>query len=360
MTQPLMYTQTYPQQGSANAVSINIYNPQAYGSAPQMVPQQLPYNYTNSFYQMPQTNVYPQQQSCYSYPQQQSYYSYPQRQSYCPYPQYAPTNSIIYQPAAPAPQIVSESVMPDSVMSQSNIIDKQEAYEQGGQVQQTAPMPEIITENPNVRTIDIKGLVQGLESDDADIKARTINQIAEYAQDEPAIAKQVLSTPIMDGLVNVINEDTTNLEGPTARQIEIAEKIAKNKKLTPEEDALSEQLSPRDKANKNRIFALYTLAMLQKLQREEIYEYNEIRKANGAEPIKQIGIEEMNGFYDMANIIQNDPRPEVKVAALQALKYVAEPADREVVEAVLADSLNSKDKDIQAAAQEVIEKFAMM
>ena len=48
--------QSYPQ-GGANAVSINIYNPQAYGTAPQ----NAPYQYTNSLYQMPQGQIYPQQ-----------------------------------------------------------------------------------------------------------------------------------------------------------------------------------------------------------------------------------------------------------------------------------------------------------
>ena len=49
----------YPQQGGANAVSINIYNPQAYGGTSMPAQAQgVPYNYTNSLYQMPQGSVY--------------------------------------------------------------------------------------------------------------------------------------------------------------------------------------------------------------------------------------------------------------------------------------------------------------
>ena len=44
----------YPQAGGANAVAINIYNPQAYGgtNAPASA-QGVPYNYTNSLYSEP-------------------------------------------------------------------------------------------------------------------------------------------------------------------------------------------------------------------------------------------------------------------------------------------------------------------
>ncbi len=345
MTQPLTNAQQmYPQQGGANAVSINIYNPQAYGGAAPAqacVPQQVPYNYTNSLYQMPQANTYQQPMPVPNV-----------------YQQYMPMQS----PIAPPPQI-----MPESVMSQPQEAQTQEAPastaevqpQQPEQVQQTqqTQTPEVVNEPTNKSTVDIDALVSGLADADADKKAQTINQIAEYAQGEPSVALQVVSEPVMNGLINIINEDTTGLEGPTDKQIEIAEKITKGEKLTPEEDALSEQLSPRDKANKNRIFALYTLAMIQKLQREELNQYIENQKANGEQPIEPLKIEELPGYNDIVNIIKNDPRPEVKVAAMQALQYIAEPNDKAVVEGVLADSLNSQDEVIKTAAQEVMDRF---
>lgn len=339
MTQPInaqayqqvpMAYQPIPQQGGANAVSINIYNPQAYGgSAPAqtLAPQQVPYNYTNSFYQMPQVNTYQQ-------PQQQL----------DAYQQYIPT-APMQAPIAPAPQIMPESVM---TPSQPQAAPNEAA---------PSATPEVVNEASQTSTVDVDSLVKGLADTDPDKKAQTINKIAEYAQSEPSVALEVVSEPLMNGLINVINEDTTGLEGPTDKQIEIAEKITKGEKLTPEEDALSEQLSPRDKANKNRIFALYTLAMIQKLQREELNQYIENQKANGETPIEPLKIEELPGYNDITNIIKNDPRPEVKVAAMQALQYIAEPADKSAVEAALADSLNSQDEVVKAAAQEVIDRF---
>lgn len=340
MTQPLTNIQQpyqqnpYPQQGGANAVSINIYNPQAYGGTPaqSLAPQQVPYNYTNSFYQMPQVNAYQQPQQI------------PEV-----YQQYIPTAPMQYptapvqSPIAPAPQIMPESVMTPAQPQAA--------------ATEAAKTPEVVNEAPQTSSVDIDALVKGLADSDADKKAQTINKIAEYAQSEPSIALEVVSEPLMNGLINVINEDTTGLEGPTDKQIEIAEKITKGEKLTPEEDALSEQLSPRDKANKNRIFALYTLAMIQKLQREELNQYIENQKANGETPIAPLKIEELPGYSDITNIIKNDPRPEVKVAAMQALQYIAEPTDKAAVESALSESLNSQDEVVKAAAQEVLDRF---
>lgn len=319
--------QAYPQ-GGANAVSINIYNPQAYGASPQ-----APYNYTNSLYQMPNAPIYQ--------PQAQTVQSNPEA-----YQQYIPVQVPVAQPViAPAPQL-----MPDSVITQPQ-----------NQSQQVAQKPVVeVTESKedsSVQSVDTEALINDLKSTDTEVRAQAINKIAAYAQEKPEIALQVVSEPIMQALVDVIKEDTTGLEGPTAKQIEIAEKISKGVKLTPEEDALSEQLSPRDKANKNRIFALYTLAMIQKLQRDELNQYIETQKANGEQSIDPLKLEDLIGYSEVQNIINNDARPEVKVAAIQALQHVAEPQDKATVEKVLADSLKSSDEGIKSAAQETMSKF---
>ncbi len=325
MIQPTNAQQLYPAQGGANAVSINIFNPQAYGAAAGNG-QTEPYNYTNSLYEMPQSSVYQ-----------------PQAQAPMVYPGYVQTQNYAL-PASPAPQPMPESVMTQQPQAQIATADAQ---------------PEIaeVKENQNAPLINTDELIAGLKSTDSDTRAAAINKIAEYVQSEPQTALQVVSEPIMNALVNIINEDTSSLEGPSEQQIAVAEKIAKGEQLTPEENALAEQLSPRDKANSNRIFSLYTLAMIQKLQRDELNQYIESQKANGEQPIEPIAINNLIGYNDIVNIIKNDPRPEVKVAGIQALQFIAEPQDKETVASVLADSLNSQNEDIKNAANEAMSKF---
>ena len=360
MVQSTNMLNPYPQQGGANAVAINIYNPQAYG-APAQQQQVPPYAYTNSLYNMPQVSAYPQMAA-----------------QPMAYPQYIPSGIVNNAPmlinepqlVAPAPQAMPQSVIAPEVAAapvQEVIPAVVQEVAQApiqevapAQVQQ-APAPaavEIVEPQQQAQVVDIDNLVQSLKSADVNVKGDTINQIATYAQESPEIALQVVSEPVMQGLVDIINEDTTGLQGPTAEQIAVAEKIAKGEQLTPAEDALAEQLSPRDAANKNRIFALYTLAMIQKLQRDELNQYIESQKANGQETIAPLNVQDLVGYGDVVNVIKNDARPEVKVAAIQALQHVVEPQDKATVEAVLADAQNSQDEAVKSAAAEAMAKFA--
>ena len=347
MIQPTNMQTPYPQQGGANAVSINIYNPQAYGStgATNMpAVQNVPYAYTNSLYQMPQASAY----------------AMPQTNQALMYPQYMPVQPAMTQPInqqviAPMPQAMPESVLNQAPVQNTQVIDSQaQAVDQQAQA---APV-EIVEPQQVAQTVDVDTLVQNLKSADANVRAEAINQIATYAQDTPEIALQVVTEPIMQSLISVINEDTTGLQGPTQEQIAVAEKIAKGEQLTPEEDALAEQLSPRDMANKNRIFALYTLAMVQKLQRDELNQYIEAQKANGQETIAPLKVEDLIGYNEVVNVIKNDARPEVKVAAIQALQHVVEPQDKAAVEAVLTEAQASQDEAVKTAATEAMTKFA--
>ena len=334
--------QYQPSSGGANAVSINIYNPQAYGADKQQAGvQQMPYGYTNSLYQLPQASAFNPQ-------------AIPSA-----YQQYMPVQSPIMpvqQAIVPPPQIMPESVI--SAPVQQPVTQEQTPIQQPV-VQETVQQPqvEVAQNNQNTDVINVDALVQGLRSTDVNTKSNTINEIAQYVQSTPEIALQVVSEPIMNALIDVIKEDTTGLQGPTEEQIRIANKIANNETLTPEEEAISREYSPRDNANKNRMFALYTLAMIQKLQRDELDQYIEAQKANGQTPIPQLNLQDLIGYNEIVNVINNDTRPEVKVAAIQALQHVANPQEANVVQQVLANALNSTDEAVKNAANEAIAKF---
>ncbi len=352
MIQPTKQS-AYPT-GGANAVNINIFDPKAYaGNAPAAPTVQAPYTYEQPIYSMPYMPMYPTMNMPEMAPAADSYKNF------------MPINNINTAPAT-QPQFVAPtpSAMPESVLAVAPAAVEAQTQQAPAAAEQQAPQAvapapvEVVEPQAQTPVIDVDTLVQNLKSADANLKIDTINQIAAYAQEAPEIALQVVSEPVMQALVDVINEDTTSLQGPTAEQIAVAEKIAKGEQLTPEEDKLSEELSPRDLANKNRIFALYTLAMIQKLQRDELNQYIETQKANGQEAIAPLNVQDLIGYNDVVNVIKNDARPEVKVAAIQALDHVVEPQDKATVETVLADSINSQDEAIKAAATEALAKFA--
>ena len=360
MTQPISNRQmAYTPSPSANAVSINIYNPTAYGSAPA---QQAPYDYTNSFYNMPQTSMY-------EAPAQQQYASYPTYQNY-----QAQNPAMIYNqpnayqmPQAPAPEVMPQSVITNNFQAPqaAQTEPAQAAPQETAPQQAVAPQAQAIQEPKTQeipqevsQTINTDELVNGLKSKDADTRAKAINEIAAYAQDVPEVSLQVLTEPIINSLVDIIKEDTSSLEGPSEQQVALLDKSAKGETLTDSENAILEQLSPRDKANKNRIFALYTLAMIEKLQRDELDQYIENQKANGEQPIEPLKLQDLAGFGEISNIIKNDPRPEVQLAAIQALQHIEKPEDKADVEGILADSLKSSNEAIKKAAEETMMKIA--
>ncbi len=320
-------------QGGANAVSINIFNPQAYGSAPAtQQAQSVPYGYTNSLYNVPQASVYNQGV------------------------QYAPEQYVTQIPQASSDNMQQPVVatIPSPQMMPTSVLEQAPAPQQQVNEVQIDNKPQ----EENFVKVDTDALINDLKSTDTKTREAAINKLAEYAQDEDVnVIKQVITEPIMQTLVDIISEDTTGLQGPTDQQIAIAEKVAKGEQLTPEEDKISEELSPRDAANQNRMFALYTLAMLQKFQREEVDQYIEAQKANGQEAISPLKLEDVYGYNGVVNVIKNDVRPEVKVAAIQSLRHVARPEDADTVKSILAEALNSSDEEVKAVAQETVAQY---
>ena len=65
----------------------------------------------------------------------------------------------------------------------------------------------------------------------------------------------------------------------------------------------------------------------------------------------------MNGNNEIVNTIQNEPNKELKIAAIQALQYIAKPEEKAEVEQVLQSSLNDQDADVKQTAQEALAKL---
>ncbi len=390
MIQP-QYAQPYAQgTPSANAVNIQIFEPKAYAS-PQgaMATPPMQPNYTNQLYNYPQASLYgaPQQQYM-PYPMQQMpvmYQPVPQYPGYITqqpqpyaipqYPQYPGYQEQMAQVPIGIPQVVSPEPqpMPEPVIQQvqpqpapveqqpQEVQPQPQAQEvqpqPQAQPQEVQPKPQPVEVQPAQQPaagIDVASLVSGLQNTDPSVQEKTITEIANYSQGEPAQAQQVLNEQIMTSLANIVNSDITQLQGPTPEQNAIFEKAAKGEQLTPEETQLAQQLSPQTAAAKNKIISMFTLAMLQKNQRDELDAY---MASQGANNIKPLQMQDLIGFNEIQNAVQNDSNPEIRLAGIQALSYVARPEDAQTVQNVLQNSLNDPEPLIQQAAQETLSKL---
>ena len=310
---------------SASAVNIQIFEPKAY-AAPQ-----TPAQVQNPVYAYPQTSMYTQ-------PYMNQY------QQYMPQPYALPM-----APQAQPPQ----QQMPAPVIEQQQAPVEQ-APAQQAPVQPQAPAVDTAstqTQNPQ-NQVDVNALVAGLQNPDTKVQEDSITKIANLSQGEPAMQNAVLSEPVMRGLADIIKQDTSGLQGPSDAQIAAINKAASGQQLTPEEQALTEQLAPKTAADKNRVISMFTLAMLQKNQRDEIDRYNATQDAQNQVP--QLPVNDLIGYNEIENAARNEQEKEVKLAAIQALSYVARPEDKQALEPVFQAALQDPEPLIQSAASEAL------
>ena len=324
-------TPYYPMQAtpSASAVNIQIFEPKAYSGQPTN-------NVANPIYAYPQ----------------QSMYSQPYMNQYQQYMPQAP----MYMPQAQQVQQLPQQQMPAPLLTpQAPATEQAPQAPQATIEQQTPAQPDMQIQQPteqNQNAVDVNSLVAGLKSTDNKTQEDAITKIANLSQGTPEMQSAVLSEPVMRGLADIVKQDTSSLQGPTEAQVAAINKAASGAKLTPEEEALTKELAPKTLADKNRVISMFTLAMLQKNQRDEVDRYNATQDPNNQLP--QLKLNDLIGYTEIENAARNDNEKEVKLAAIQALSYVAKPEDKETIEPVLKAAMNDPEPLIQQAANEVL------
>ena len=324
-------TPYYPMQAtpSASAVNIQIFEPKAYSGQPTN-------NVANPIYAYPQ----------------QSMYSQPYMNQYQQYMPQAP----MYMPQAQQVQQLPQQQMPAPLLTpQAPATEQAPQAPQATVEQQTPAQPDMQIQQPteqNQNAVDVNSLVAGLKSTDNKTQEDAITKIANLSQGTPEMQSAVLSEPVMRGLADIVKQDTSSLQGPTEAQVAAINKAASGAKLTPEEEALTKELAPKTLADKNRVISMFTLAMLQKNQRDEIDRYNATQDAQNQVP--QLPVNDLIGYNEIENAARNEQEKEVKLAAIQALSYVAKPEDKETIEPVLKAAMNDPEPLIQQAANEVL------
>lgn len=321
-------------QPQVNAVKIDINNPQAYGGANSQgqlnpiapKPQAGSYSYPAApIYSMPTVSQYATPGA---YP--------PPVLSLPPQPPVVP--GIIPPPVPPVPPVpvVPPASQVEAPVTQtvtvapsvpSAVVDKPDNTT-------VAPVAPVTTQVETNAGVDVKGLLNSLASSNTDNQTAAIQQIAEIAQTNPVAAKALLNEQVFGSLANIINADTSNLQGP-------------NGKSDPK------NLSPLEKAEINKQFAVYTLAILQKNFREEINK--EMKKNN----YPDIAINDLPYIKEgIVNNLKDNQNPTIREACLSALNYVGRPEDKDVLRVLYEISAkHDSSPSVRAAAQDYLSKL---
>lgn len=361
---PYMVQQQIPQQPNYNAVKIDIHNPTV-GTPGVTMPQMAP--------QMPAPQYAQPTMPYYSYPQQELY-NYPQAQQQpvylppmvCqPCPQQAPAPQPVVceapqAPVQPAPVVVPQ-VPVQPVIEQQNINVPPAPVET---TQAPAPAvpepvvstpeapkaeakPEIVPSETIAPQVDLNQFIAKLANPDFDVQASAMEEIANLVKQSPEKATELVDTKVFDALTNIINYDSSNLEGPSQEQLAAREKIMTGKEVTDAEKQLANTITPKEAAERNKSYALFTSAIMQKLYGDEV-----ARLSNQTIPLT-----ELPGVITVVDNLKDNPNPMVRASAIEALSYIQNPAYKKDLTTVFTIAQNDSDPGVAETAKAALEKL---
>ena len=387
MMNPYMVQQqtTYmpvPQPQKLNAVNIEINNPTV---GTQGVGQQCQGQYaqpTLPLYNYPQAPVYtypqaPAQQPAYyppyvcqpmpqavpQIPAAPQVATLPAAPQVAPVPA-APQVAVVPQaPVAPAPAEVPVAPQvvvvpaPQVVPAQTNINAPQPV---AVEVKPEAPVtpepavtvapeakPEVVPSETITPQVDLNSFIAKLTNADFDVQAAGMEEIANMVKVAPDKATELVDTKVFDSLTNIINFDSSALAGPTAEQVAAREKIMTGKEVTEAEQTLANTITPKEQAERNKSYALFTVAIMQKLYGDEV-----ARLSNQTVPLT-----ELPGAITVVDNLKDNPNPMVRASAIEALSYIQNPAYKKDLTTVFSIAQNDQDPGVAETAKLALERL---
>lgn len=340
-----------------NAVKIDVNNPTmsapGVGQVAMNVPQYAPQYATAPI--APQPQYAPVTQPLYNYPQAQMY-DYPQApvQPYYmpqqPMPQMMPQPAAVCQPCTcPKPEQIAQAapqqVVPQQVVQQQNINAPAPVVTQPAPKE--AQKVEIAEPKPMVPQVDLNSFIAKLTNPDYDVQANAMEEIANMVKDNPQQATELLDEKVINALNTIIKTDSSKLAGPTAEQIAARQKLMKNEQMTDAEKQLASTITPMEQAERNKSYAMFTTAIMQKLYADEV------NKLTGT----KVPLTELPGAVTIVEQLKNNPNPMVRTSAIEALSYIQQPEYKQDLNTLFSIAKNDQDPSVKEAATAALAKL---
>lgn len=275
-------------------------------------------------------------------PQTPYYYDYPQANGQ---PYYPPV-----QPQQPQPQQPVNVPQPQT--------------EQPQQTQQPQAPADVNAPNgtntPAANNVDMNQVLANLSSPDLDKQAIQLEEIASKGLKNEADAAPYVQEDVVQKLIDIVNVDSTKLAGPTEQQIQLREKVAQNdmaiynaqqagkdpstvelpNKLTPDEEKLAAEQTPLEKAERNKEYALFTMAVLQKTYGDTI------EKETG----NVVPLTDLPGAAVVVDELKGNQNPAIRSAAVDALRHIQRPEYKNDLSQLFTIAKSDADEGVVAAA----------
>ena len=160
-------------------------------------------------------------------------------------------------------------------------------------------------------------------------------------------ATELVDTKVFDALTNIINFDSSKLEGPTPEQTAAREKVMSGKDVTDADKQLANKITPQEQAERNKSYALFTSAIMQKLYGDEV-----AKLSNTTVPLT-----ELPGAVTIVDNLKDNPNPMVRASAIEALSYIQNPAYKKDLTTVFTIAQNDSDPGVAETAKTALEKL---
>lgn len=295
-----------------NGVNIEIVNPQ--GQAVQGAQTAQPY--------MPAQFVPIQQPMVAPFPTAQTIVQAPQMPTPAPMPQ-------VPQQPVPEPQI--QPAQPQAVAPQTTTETPQAA----------APVIEQPTSPDASKTAE--SFAGKLKTDDVKAQQSTIEEIAETVKDQNnVLGNDLLDTQIYDALVDIINKDTSSLQGPSPEVLELRSKDKDS--LTEEEKTKAMTPSPLEEAEINKQYALYTISYMNERLNSEL------EKGNG----QPLAFQDLPCIEKLIDTAKSNENPRLRVSALAALSHIQRPEYKESLGTIFTLAQKDENEKVQEAATKAL------
>ena len=227
--------------------------------------------------------------------------------------------------------VKTDEVEEDDEVEEEASVEKDDAKE----VVEKKPI-EIVPGEEIKPDVDISLVVSNLTNKDFDVQAQQMEEIARVSLDNSENAVPYIVRDVFANLIDIAKKDSSELAAPTDAQIAARKKMianyltmevarAANKpaqppyQLTEAEINLANEISPMEQAERNKEYALYTIAILDKVYTDEV------EKQTG----NIVPMTDIPGTSAIVDALRYNPNSGVKVAAIDALRHIQRPEYKE-------------------------------
>lgn len=222
--------------------------------------------------------------------------------------------------------------------------------------------PEIIEGEEIKPDVDIPLVVKNLSSENYDVQAQQMEEIARVSIDNPANAVPYIVRDVFSSLIDITKKDTSALAAPSEEQMAIRGKIIANYiamenaktpkdklpyEISEKDIVLANELSPMEQAERNKEYALYTMAILAKVYTDEV------EKQTG----NIVPMTDIPGTSAIVDALRFNPNSGVKIAAIDALRHIYRPEYKQEMTTLFTLAQADTNPMVKNAAERAIDRI---